>query len=412
MNNSIVSPLQHKSTNFYGAFFACMSALVLNAAAATITWDGGASGLGTAINTAGNWNPDQIPGSGDEALFLGVTPPAPVTIATNNRTVGDLIWNVTSGASGSIAISNTQTAPRLLILTGGGGSSAAIANGGATGDLLLLGSNITNGTFTVDGILSTSMTPSALGLQVNAAGNFNVVHSGATLAISAVITSSSTITKTGSGVLSISSNSSATLTGGLNVSAGTLLLAGGNVGSSAVTVGNNALLTGNGTVGSLVVQNGGILTPGNAGIGNLSASSVTLNSTSIANFQVNGAGGGQFDTLTASGAISLNGVLNLSFGSLLGDDAMIDLLLGTISGGTAFSSIVATGSYAGNFEPYAGSVVRLTAGEQYLFFDNESGILSVAAVPEPASAGMVAVAMLALCVILRRRNTKMAATAR
>ena len=224
-----------------------VAAISLNAVdAATYYFRGTSSnltGTGSWSLTPGGGSAGVAPSTNDEAVFTtqgSLTPP--LTIA-GNATWGKLVWNF--NASSTLAISTTQTSNRDLALSGGGGSTAAIAAGGASGDLIVLGSNMTSGTLAISG--ATNSNSSRLSLTLANSGNFNVVNAGATLAISSPIFESGgsrALNKTGAGTLLLYAPNS--YTGGTTVGAGTL--------------------GGNGTIGALVVQNGGTLTPGTSDV--------------------------------------------------------------------------------------------------------------------------------------------------
>ncbi|AHF92183.1 autotransporter [Opitutaceae bacterium TAV5] len=164
--------------------------------AATALWS--PSGASTNLGGATNWSPSVIPGTTDEVLFSSVT----TNLTTADAlTWGNLIWN--ADTSTTISISNTPSSNKLLTLSGGGGSTAAIASGGQTGDLLLLGNNMTNGTLTISG------TPNQNGARLIIAlgndGAFNVKNTAATLIITSEIRGNNVnLAKTGAGTLTLS----------------------------------------------------------------------------------------------------------------------------------------------------------------------------------------------------------------
>jgi autotransporter-associated beta strand protein len=100
-----------------------------------------------------------------------------------------------------------------------------------------------------------------------------------------------------------------TYTGATTISAGTLAvtnLSGSATGTGAVAVNSGATLTGNGTVGNVTVNAGGILTPGSNGLGNLTMSNLTLATNSVTNLQFNG---------TANDQLTVTGTNGLTLGS-------------------------------------------------------------------------------------------------
>ncbi|WP_414474060.1 autotransporter domain-containing protein [Microvirga sp. M2] len=133
-------------------------------------------------------------------------------------------------------------------------------------------------------------------------GGFTADTSGNTQTMSAPLTGSGPFTKSGSGSLNLTGNSP--LTGPTSVQAGRLAV-NGSLADSIVTVQTGATLGGNGTIGGLIVQNGGFAAPGNS-IGRLSvAGNVRFTSGSVYEVEVNAAG--QADRIDASGAATLGG---------------------------------------------------------------------------------------------------------
>ncbi|MCX7009664.1 MAG: hypothetical protein NTY53_20875, partial [Kiritimatiellaeota bacterium] len=157
---------------------AAVLCVAISAQAATKTFDGGVSGTGSALDTAANWVGDALPGTSDEVLLDNsvITLPVQLTTTGNSPTYGDLIFN---NNAASILTINTGTATsRTITLSGGGGSTAASAAGGATGDLILMGSTATANTLTIGG--NAGAGSGRLNLVLGASGNINIVNSGAT----------------------------------------------------------------------------------------------------------------------------------------------------------------------------------------------------------------------------------------
>jgi autotransporter-associated beta strand protein len=125
-----------------------------------------------------------------------------------------------------------------------------------------------------------------------------------------VISGGGTLTKSGSGTVTLTNNN--TYNGATTVSGGRLVV-NGSQSSSAVTVNIGASLGGTGTVGGLTVS--GLLAPGNS-IGTLNAGSTTLNGGGSFQLEVfdwiNNAGTG-WDLLAASGDLTLNNTASNPF---------------------------------------------------------------------------------------------------
>jgi autotransporter-associated beta strand protein len=195
------------------------------------------------------------------------------------------------------------------------------------------------------------------------------------------------VTKSGTGTWALSGNNS--YTGATTVTAGTLLINGSTNAGSLVTVQTGGTLGGNGTIGGAVtVQNGGTLSPGNSP-GLLTVASLTLDSGSTSFFQINGTTRVTlYDAVNVTGALSYNGTLSITFGG-----GYTPLVTDTF---TLFNK----GSYSGAF-----STVTITNPSYAGTFNESTGILSLTAVPEPATWGLLAFSLTTVMVLRRRRNS-------
>ncbi len=355
--------------------------------ASTITWDGGTSGTGSALNSDANWTGDAVPTTTDEALLdnsIVAALPTQLTTTGASLTFGDLIWN--SNDSSTITINTATSTSRSITLSGGGGSSAAIAAGGSAGDLLLLGTNATNSTLTFSGNANTGT--GRLSLVLGASGNFDVVNSAATLNIDVAIDETGgmrSITKAGAGTAIFSGANS--YSGGTMVNAGTLLI-------------NNSSGSGTGT-GSVAVNNSGTVLGGTGTI----SGAVTINGGANVTAATNGTVG----ALTLSGGLTLTGasgnlasyLVDLTSGS---GDAL--LITGDLDLSTTFDQIVFQGTtgaasyqlatYTGTLTGVFDTVTNLPSG--YVLQYNTGEIdLVMTAVPEPSTwiGGLLAVLLLA-----------------
>lgn len=104
-------------------------------------------------------------------------------------------------------------------------------------------------------------------------------------------------------------NAAALGTGGAAVTGGTLELAGFSI-ANAVTLSGSGVLTGNGTIGDLIVSTGGVLSPGNSP-GTITAAGVTWNGGGAYLWEMNDALGTAgldpgWDLLSASGSLSID----------------------------------------------------------------------------------------------------------
>lgn len=198
----------HPARRFVATALAALAAQGIPAA--TLTWDGGASGTGVDTDTAANWVGDALPTSADEVLFdnsslSAGTYPAFLLNSSANQSWGRLIWN---SSQANVALAMTGSAGgRTLTLGGAGSGTAAVAAGGTANDLILVGSAFTTGRFTLANTNGTGTSRLVYQLPATAGDySINVVNSGAELFISAQVggmtAANSTLSKTGAGTLS------------------------------------------------------------------------------------------------------------------------------------------------------------------------------------------------------------------
>jgi autotransporter-associated beta strand protein len=237
----------------FGPFFVLLAS-VSPILGATKTWN---TTSGT-LSASGSWSPTGTPTATDETLFDGtVTPAATINSAAGtNLTFGNFIWD--NNSSSIIQINSISTTNTQLRLSGGGGFTAATAAGGATGDLIVMGTNALNNTLTIS-----EVNPSggvSLRLRLDNSGNFNVVNSGATLHIDTIISESGgnrTLTKTGAGTLRLSASN--TYSGGTVLTAGRILVGSSGAfgaGNVAINGGTIAAVTSSRTLANAILVGG------------------------------------------------------------------------------------------------------------------------------------------------------------
>lgn len=144
------------------------------------------------------------------------------------------------------------------------------------------------------------------------------------------------ITKAGAGTQIFTGNSSHT---GTTTVSGGILLVNGNLGNSAVTVQNNAMLGGSGILGgNLTIESGGILAPGNStGILTIGGN-LNLGGGSTTRMELNNTTPGTgHDQIVVGGTASLAGTLELFFG-------------GGMTNGDTFTLIDTANPILGNFD--------------------------------------------------------------
>jgi autotransporter-associated beta strand protein len=227
-----------------------------------------------------------------------------------------------------------------------------------------------------------------------------------------------TLTKEGSGTLTLTSAGSFGYTGQTTVAAGSLIVSG-TLASSAVVVESGAFLGGSGRIAqSVTVANGGSMSPGTDGtISLLTVGSAVLQAGSQVSFGIladgglSGTAGVDYDSIriTNPSGVDFGGTLRLDFANSVPVTNGQGFQLFALDGGNPvghFASVVAagTGAYAGvGFYRRGPDEWVSTYGttEQYLRFDELTGRLEV--VPEP-STWVMAVAGLAAAGWMTRRK--------
>jgi autotransporter-associated beta strand protein len=275
-----------------------------------VSFNGGSLILGAGLNFGGN-----IVLTGNGLFDTG----------GSNSTLSGIIsglGSLTKAGLGALTLSNVNTYSGGTIITGGSLVGNALSFG--SGNIL----NNANLTFnqTVDGTYGR------------------------------VISGTGTVTKIGAARLELTGAS--TYTGGTAVNVGELRVTG-SIGASTVTVASGARLSGNGSVGGLVVQSGGRVAPGTSP-GTLTVNGpVTFMAGSTYEAEVTPA---QADRITASGAASLNGTLAIAAGAgTYAFNSSYTLLSGSAVTGT-FASVTGLNGFSAIYNPlvsYSGTAVTL-----------------------------------------------------
>ncbi len=340
------------------------------------------TGPGTLTLTAANTNSGPVSISGGRVI-------ATVAPWYSPRSIG----------SGALTVSNSAVAE----FTGShgfgadaGGRPATLANGGTlqfdkenyVSALTMTAGNIIGAgeirtiatTYNINSAASNSLISCNINLINSVTINVTNGPAAVGLLVSGNIYGAGNFTKSGNGVLQLTGT--ATNTGTLTVSAGTLQLDGAT-GTNTFTIQNTATLTGDGVVnGVTTVQSGGTLAPGDNAIGSLFfVSSVTLNAGSKCVLKLTKAGGTPNNDLVSTlGTLTLGGTLTVTN---IGTNAL--------AAGDSFDLFNASnfgGSFTGQTLP------ALAAG---LVWDTSqlaiNGIITVAALPavtvSPAATNIV-----------------------
>jgi len=257
----------------------------------------------TALNLAGSWTGESVPGSGNRAVYTGLGSLSTALGAdlswqgirhagntgtwtitgSNTLTLGSSGIEISGTGSGGVTINSNViqganasyvTANGRNITLGGSLSGSGNINVSGTGLLLLNGNNsgytgvittsarisvgsdtalgtqslvMNNGSFLNAGGVSRTL---ANGITVSGGVTLETVNSSRNLTLNGVISGSGSVTKAGTGVLTLNNNNS--YSGTTTVSAGTLLINGYQTGVGQVTVGSAGTLGGSGNIaGSL-----------------------------------------------------------------------------------------------------------------------------------------------------------------
>ena len=396
---------------------------------------GTTTGSGTVVVSGGSVT------VGDATLGRDASSAGTLTMSSGLfNSTGTLLVGGGAGATGTLDILGGTVTTRDTAIGSGSSSGVATVSGGTwtnTGNLSLGNGGtlaITGGIVVVGGTLSES---TATSIDLQAGGVLRIGSGGAGGELQAnldfdgdlvfdrsgaasyggTLAGTGTLTKEGSGTLTLTSAGSFGFSGQTTVAAGSLLV-NGTLASSAVVVESGAFLGGSGTIAqSVTVANGGSMSPGTDGtISLLTVGSAVLQAGSQVSFGIladgglSGTAGVDYDSIriTNSSGVDFGGTLRLVF-----DNSSVSngqgFQLFALDGGNPvghFASVVAagTGAYAGvGFYRRGPDEWVSTYGttEQYLRFDELTGRLEV--VPEP-STWVMAVAGLAAAGWMTRRK--------
>jgi fibronectin-binding autotransporter adhesin len=186
-------------------------------------------------------------------------------------------------------------------LASGGSNSSIGASSNAASNLVFSGGTLryTGGSISTDRNFTLN----------SGGGTIDVSTAATTLTMSGSGTGNGAFTKAGAGTLLLSGSQG--YSGNTTVSAGTLLVnaPSGSIGSTNVTVASGATLGGTGTVsGTVTPASGGMISPGNVGVGTLTVGSLVFNTGAQLNVEFS-SGGATNDQITVSNAngLALNG---------------------------------------------------------------------------------------------------------
>lgn len=206
----------------------------------------------------------------------------------------DDVGNALNVSNGQIVLSQDaelQSSHSDLVL----GSSGSLAIGAASGDEAAAAGVLTFGS----------------GHKISGTGTVTFNHTGSA-AFSASLTGGVSVSKSGSGTTTLGGTQS--YTGSTFVSQGTLIVNANIASSLLTTASGNGAVGGTGTVGALKITSGGVLSPGNSP-GTLSAGNTTWESGGNYHWEINNVSGTEginWDYLAVSGTLDLSTISSVT----------------------------------------------------------------------------------------------------
>ena len=288
--------------------------------------------------------------------YTGITYIDGDALRMNGNSSGDASSTYDVGSTGTLNVNNQQITIGALE----GSGTVTVGNNGNPVYSVTMGGN--NASTTYDGIF-TGNAPAVLNKQGTGTFRYN----------------------------GYSATNTSQYLGAVNVNAGSFLVNGSLADASKFTVANGATLGGNGTVSAIAASAGAIISPGDGGIGTLSATSLTLNGSAQFNFDLSSTDTTS-DLLTLSGALtdasSSTDTFEFSLtGGTVGDTyTLMDFGSTNLADASKFG--IDSPGYSGNFNIVNGDELQLTL---------------TAAAPEPSTWALL-LSGVGMVIFLRRRK--------
>ncbi|PHX68851.1 MAG: hypothetical protein CK519_02735 [Opitutia bacterium] len=292
--------LQNSNTTAatYAGAVVLASDSTINAGTGNLTLSGGLNTATNAATISGAQN-TSVTGVLSGTGSINKTDAGTLTLSGNNTYTGSI--NINEGVVSLAAASGSALGTGTAALSFGASNTPTLTLGGRSATMGNLSSSNINSVIQNDNATAATFTSSAPG-TTTFAGKLSDGATGGKLSF----------VKAGSGTLTLSNTQD--YTGTTTVAGGTLSLTGSTKVGSAVTVNSGATLSGSGTVNDSLTVSGSI-SPGAAGVGNLTAGATSLQSGGTLNVQIydfsGAAGSTGWDLLTSTGAIAINSTSDL-----------------------------------------------------------------------------------------------------
>jgi fibronectin-binding autotransporter adhesin len=334
--------------------------------ATSYTWNGtGNSNATTGWGTSTDWTANGIPGSGDTITFNGTGATTATVTLGGSQAIGGI--SISTGATGSTAITSGGTAGFTLTI-GTGGITQAASTGAVTLGSATPASNFTivlGGNQTWANSSSSSMTVNA-GINGNSAVTTNTLSATGNMVLAGPIGDTTTpgdnvaLNWNSAGSLTLSGTNA--YTGGTTVAgtgtiflntatafgAGAININGGafdNTSSGVLTLTNNNAININGSFTAASTNHSFNFGTGNVTLGGTNtAYTITANgfTTTLGGTVTGGSGDGI--VMNGSGNLFLTGAVNLTNGTLAASSGILQLGNGTTGALTGVATVAITGA--------------------------------------------------------------------